>query len=64
MIRDFLETFRKPSAEVLAQRELEEARRSLLNAQSHYEYYKRLADYNADRVHRLTGYLRPKGGVQ
>lgn len=62
MIKELVESFRKPSAETLAQRELEEAKRSLLNAQSHQEYYKRLADYNEDRVRRLTGYLKRANG--
>ena len=62
MLKELFETFRKPSAETLAQRELEEAKRSLLNAQSHQEYYKRLADYNDDRVRRLSAYLKRVNG--
>ena len=50
--------FRRPSALVIAQRELEEAQRNLLDAQSGYEYAKRIADYNADRIKRLTAYIR------
>jgi hypothetical protein len=62
MVRELIESFRKPSAETLAQRELDEAKRQLLTAQSHQEYYKRLADYNHDRVMRLTAYLKRANG--
>lgn len=57
MVKELIETFRKPSAEQLAQRELEEAKRELLKAQTHQEFYKRVADYNEDRVRRLSNYL-------
>lgn len=50
--------FRRPSALVLAQRELEQAQRDLLDAQSGQEYAKRMSDYHADRIKRLTAYLR------
>lgn len=50
--------FRRPSALVLAQRELEQAQRDLLDAQSGREYAKRMSDYHADRIKRLTAYLR------
>lgn len=50
--------FRRPSALVLAQRELEQAQRDLLAAQSGQEYAKRMSDYHADRIKRLTAYLR------
>jgi hypothetical protein len=53
-----LNIFRKPSALILAQRELEQAQRDLLDAQTGYEYAKRIADYNCDRIKRLTAYLR------
>lgn len=53
-----MKLFRKPSALSLAQQELEDAQRRLLEAQSGYEYAKRIADYHADRINRLTKYLR------
>ena len=53
-----LRLFRKPSALVIAQRELEDAQRALLDAQTGYEYARRIADYNADRIKRLTTYIR------
>lgn len=58
IVKDLIETFRKPSAETLALRELEEAKRQLLAAQSHQEYYRRMVDYHQDRVMRLTAYLK------
>ena len=58
MIKDFIQTFRKPSAEVLAQIELDEAKRQLLQAQSGAEYAKSLCSYHAQRIARLTAYLQ------
>lgn len=58
MIRQFLETFRKPSARSLAQRELEDAQRQQLSALSAAEYAKNLATYQAERIKRLTAYLK------
>ena len=53
-----LNIFRKPSALILAQRELEQAQRDLLDAQTGHEYARRIADYNIDRIKRLTAYIR------
>ncbi len=53
----FLNPFRKPSPKELAQRELEEAQRELLVAQSAADYARRIAEYNADRIRRLTAFL-------
>lgn len=47
-----------PSAESLALRELEEARRSLLEAQTAKEYAESMAKYHDVRIKRLTTYLR------
>ncbi len=58
MIKQFIETFRKPSAKSLAQRELEEARRELLQANTAAEYALRLSQYHGDRIKRLTAYLK------
>lgn len=49
--------FRRPSVLVLAQQELEEAQRALLDAQSAREYAGRMADYHQDRIDRLTALL-------
>lgn len=58
MIKEFLETFRRPSARTLAVRELEEAQRQQLSALSAAEYAKNLAIYQAERIKRLTAYLK------
>lgn len=49
--------WRLPSATEMAAKELEEAKRRFLDAQSGMEYAKRMSDYHADRIKRLTNYL-------
>lgn len=49
--------FRTPSAEVLALRELEEAKRRLLTAQSTREYADSMCKYHDAQIKRLTAYL-------
>jgi hypothetical protein len=49
--------WRLPSAKEMAAKELEEAKRRFLDAQSSMEYAKRMSDYHADRIKRLTNYL-------
>lgn len=49
--------FYVPSAEQLALRELEEAKRSLLEMQTAKDYSGRMVEYNMDRIRRLTLYL-------
>ena len=49
--------WRLPSATEMAAKELEEAKRRFLEAQSAMEYARRMSDYHADRVKRLTNYL-------
>lgn len=46
-----------PSAEVLALRELENTKRSLLEAQSNREYADSMCKYHEARIKRLTAYL-------
>lgn len=58
MFQELAEIMSKPSAEVLAQREYEEARRELLKAQSAYEYAAALVAYHKARVERLDSYLK------
>lgn len=57
MIRDILNTMRKPSARVIAQRELEDAERELLATQTAAEYAKNLVQYHQQRIARLKAYL-------
>lgn len=49
--------FATPSAEMLALRELEDARRKLLEAQSGREYANSMCQYHEARIKRLTNYL-------
>jgi hypothetical protein len=46
-----------PSAEALALKELEEAKRRLLDAQSSREYADSMCKYHEARIKRLTHYL-------
>lgn len=47
-----------PSAEVIALRELEEAKRKLLEAQSGREYADSMCKYHEARIKRLTNYIK------
>jgi hypothetical protein len=46
--------FRKPSVEVLAQQNLDEAKRELLKQQSLAEYHKHMVNYCQERVKNLS----------
>ena len=46
-----------PSAEVMAMRELNDAKRSLLEAQSNREYTDAMCKYHDARIKRLTAYV-------
>lgn len=56
-IKKIIDPFRKPSAEVLAQHELEEAKRQLLNAQAGQEYAAAMVQYHLNRIARLNRML-------
>ena len=56
-IERFQSVWQLPSPKELAAKELEEAKRRFLDAQSGMEYAKRMSDYHADRIKRLTNYL-------
>lgn len=58
MIKKLINAFSIPDPAVIAQRELQEAKRSLLQAQSAHEYAESLARYHAARIQRLTQYLK------
>ena len=61
MIRESIEwlktVYKIPSAEVLALRELEEAKRKLLDAQSGRDYAMSMCNYYETKIVRLTTYL-------
>lgn len=50
--------FGKPSPVMLARAELEDAQRSLLQAQTAREYAASMEAYHAARIKRLTSYLK------
>ena len=57
LYQGFLNFFKAPSAIVIAARELEEARRQLLQSQSAAEYAIRISAYHQDRIKRLSAFL-------
>lgn len=58
-IRNFFNAaFAKPSAELLAMQELEDAKRELLEAQTGRDYAMAIVAYNEQRIERLTAYVQ------
>jgi hypothetical protein len=57
MIKDLKKMWDKPSAEVLALKELEDSKRSLLEAQTAREYAESMCRYREAQIKRLTAYL-------
>lgn len=57
-MKSLLSLLRKPSAETLAQIELEEAKRQLLVAQSDAEYRNAMVEYHRRRIARLQTILQ------
>ena len=49
--------FTLPTADAMAIKELEEAKRELLRSQSALDYIKRMVEYHQDRVKRLSAYV-------
>jgi len=58
MIDELKKMWTTPSAEVLALRELEEARRKLLDAQTSREYAESMVKFREQQIKRLTAYLK------
>ena len=56
MIEYLKAMFRTPTAGVMAARELEEAKRERLKAQTYSDYYRNIIEYHNARIKRLTGY--------
>lgn len=57
LIEAIKSTFRVPSSDEIAIRELEEAKRQLLAMQTAKDYATRMVEYNMDRCRRLTAYV-------
>lgn len=53
MLKSLIETFRKPSPDVLAARELDDSERELLKALSGLEYAQSMVNYRTATVTRL-----------
>ena len=49
--------FTLPTADAIAIKELEEAKRELLRSQSALDYTKRMVEYHQDRIKRLSAYV-------
>lgn len=50
--------FQKPSAEVIAQHQLEEAKRLYLQKQAEAEYAAKMVEYYGGVIHRLSAQIR------
>lgn len=57
MMNDFTALWRKPSPKILAARELDDAQRALLVAQSAAEYADAMCAYHQSRIERLRHVL-------
>lgn len=60
-IKRTFNVFRTPSALELAARELAQAERALLEAESGREYATAMVEYNQERIHRLRKYIKESG---
>jgi len=58
MINDIKKLWATPSAEVLAIKELEDSKRSLLEAQTAREYAESMVKYREAQIKRLTAYIK------
>ena len=58
MIEKLTKLWTTPSAEALALRELEEAKRRLLQAQTAREYADSMCKYREAQIKRLTAYIK------
>lgn len=58
MINEFKKFWAAPSAEVIAMRELEDAKRKLLEAQTNREYIESVVKFREAQIKRLTAYIK------
>lgn len=56
-ITDIVNKFSAPDSQTMAKRELEQARKAFLAAQTHTEYYTAQVDFESKRIKRLEEYL-------
>lgn len=57
-LSDLCNIMRLPAPVQIAERELADAQRQLLSAQSGAEYARRMVEYHQDRIKRLTAYVQ------
>lgn len=60
----FAKHFRKPSADELAQRELDDARRDLLEMQRKRDYYQKMSEFCLVRIDRVRQQLKETANEQ
>jgi len=58
MMKELKKLWSTPSAEVLALRELEDAKRSLLESQTNREYAESMCKFREAQIKRLTTYIK------
>jgi hypothetical protein len=58
MIQELKKLWSTPSAEVIALRELEDAKRKLLDAQTSREYAESMCKFRESQIKRLTTYIK------
>lgn len=58
MLKSIMSIWKAPSPESIALRELEEAKRSMLQAQTAKEYAESMVKYHDARIRRLTQFLK------
>lgn len=58
MIKEIKKLWSTPSAEALALRELEDAKRSLLESQTSREYAESMVKFREAQIKRLTNYIK------
>lgn len=57
MISLFEDYFKKPSAQVIALRELENTQRQLLNSEDAAAYHAKMTEYYEEKIDRLSSYV-------
>ncbi len=63
IVEAYRHVFHPPSALSKAKDELEDARRAILIAQTHAEYYSHQVNFETERIKRLEAYVSKKGST-